>query len=73
MCLQHNRVALTPRHFYRGKVKMSSFVFLFTFIWLHKTTEQLTAAMEAQQRFPFTLLSSSKLFLTAVKNVFLSF
>jgi len=49
MCLQHNRVAITLQHFYRGKATMSSFCII---VYLHvavETTEQLIAAMEAKQ------------------------
>ena len=49
MCLQHNRMALTPQQCYRGKATMSSICII---VYLHvavKTTEQLIAAMEAQE------------------------
>jgi len=49
---------------------MSSFCII---VYLHvavETTEQLIAAMEAKKWFPFALLSSTKLFRTAVDSVF---
>jgi hypothetical protein len=53
MCLQHNRVALTPQHCYRGKATMfstmSSFGIIVYFHVAVKTTEQLIAAIQAQE------------------------